>query len=98
MNTLTKTHARLTKLVGLPGGIVEPFGARGAGPIVEGYEVKGYFDNLPTVGHPFLMARYESNGVRVPGIFTTSPVAKVEEDEKGVTFETHNSKYRLEYL
>jgi hypothetical protein len=69
--------------------------------IFEGYTIKGVTMNgLPEAGHPFVVARSERNGVRVNGIFTTSPVtATVHWAATGVVrFETANSEYRLEYV
>lgn len=84
-------NARLTKLSTRPEGTVDPEGSP-TGPIGDGYTVLGAYDKPPTVGQPFAMWRYERNGVKVFGQFTTSPVTKVYDGG----FETENSVYKLE--
>jgi hypothetical protein len=84
-------HARLTKLSTLPGATIDPEGARGQGPIEEGYYVLGYYIEEPVVGQPFRMVRYESNGVKAFGIMTTSPVVEIKDS----SFKTANSIYQL---
>lgn len=88
-------HASLTKLSTLPGATVDPFGARDRGPIEDGYFVLGFYVNPPTVGHPFVIARYNSNGVEVDGFMRTSPVEDVSLTDEGYLFRTANSTYRL---
>lgn len=87
-------HARLTKLSTLPGATVDPLGGRGLGPIGDGYEIVGHYVEPPTVGHPFQMTRYRSNGVEALGVFTTSPVTEVGP----LVFKTLNSTYELTSL
>jgi hypothetical protein len=91
-------HAKLTKVSTLPGATVDPFGARGQGPIGQDYYVKGYYLDSPTIGQPFYMTRYNSNGVEVDGLFRTSPVESVDKVDDHIVFRTMNSTYRLEAL
>jgi hypothetical protein len=68
--------------------------------IFQGYTIKGVtLNGLPEAGHPLIIARSERNGVKVNGVFQTSPVtATAHWSERGVVhFETANSEYRLEY-
>ena len=88
-------HARLTKLSTLPGATINSLGARGNGPIEEGYEIKGYYFDVPTIGQPFRMMRYESNGTKAFGIFTTSPVDAFETIDDSIVFRTANSTYQI---
>lgn len=88
-------HARLVKLSSLPGAAIDPFGARGDGPIGEGYEIKGYYFDNPVIGQPFRMMRYESNGIKAFGIFMTSPVDAFETIDDSIVFRTVNSTYQI---
>lgn len=89
------THAQLTKISTLPGATVDPFGARGNGPIEDGYFVLGYYVEPPTIGQPFVMSRYNSNGLEIDGFFRTSPVEDVSPTTDGYVFRTANSTYRI---
>lgn len=68
-------------------------------PIFEGYEIKGKVYSLPVAGERWIVARTERNGVKVNGIFTTSPVEATWHDEnaKEIVFETKNSRYFCKY-
>ncbi len=79
------THAHLTKLSSK---------ANCPAALSDGYQVKGHYERMPTVGERFVIIRYERNGVEISGILTTSPVVKVT--ARG--FETQNSRYRLKIL
>lgn len=90
------THAQLTKLATLPGAILDPNGSRVGGVIEPGYTVRGHYSTPPRMGHPFVLDRYESNGVEVPGLFTTSPVVLLSRSDDGsIGLKTVNSIYRL---
>lgn len=68
-------------------------------PITEGYEIKGTYLVAPKVGERFNVERYERNGVKMLGDFSTSPVQLVEQqDEKTWLVTTENSVYRMEHL
>jgi hypothetical protein len=92
-------HARLTKLSTLSGAVVDPLGARGAGPIDDGYTVLGYYVDAPKTGFSFQMSRYNSNGVEAAGFYITSPVELISREDSGdIGFKTANSRYRLQHL
>lgn len=89
-------HAQLTKLSTLPDADIHPAGARGLGPITDGYTVLGHYANPPKLGEHFVLNRYESNGVKVPGVYSTSPVMLISREDHGsIGFKTMNSIYRL---
>lgn len=88
-------HARLTKLSTLPGAEIDPLGARENGPIQDGYFVKGYYFDAPTIGQLFRMMRYESNGEKAFGIFMTSSVETAFQERGIITFKTRNSTYQI---
>ncbi len=92
------THARLTKLSTLPNAVIDPLGARGSGPIQDGYTVLGYYLEAPKVGSSFTIARYNSNGVEVDGFMRTSVVTEVSTRDDGYVFTTANSTYQLIHL
>jgi len=82
-------HAKLTKLSSKPN---RPSG------LSDGYYVKGDYSSAPEVGKPFLIHRYERNGVLAEGYLQTSYVLNVRKTKMGYSFETQNSKYRVRHL
>jgi len=89
-------HAKLVKLSTLPGADIDPFGARGNGPIEDGYTTLGHYGQPPKLGDRFVLYRYESNGVAADGVYTTSPVMLISREDSGnIGFKTMNSTYRL---
>jgi hypothetical protein len=58
------------------------------------YTVEGEAQDLPKVGKSFQMMRDTRNGVRMLGVFVTSPVVEVTE----TTFRTANSVYDYSLL
>jgi hypothetical protein len=93
-------HAKLVKLKTLPDAEVLPDGAGDSkGPIVDGYEVMGFYRNEPKIGASFVIARYQRNKVVVNGIMMTSGVTEiVKKTKKSITFRTLNSIYKLIHL
>lgn len=89
------THAKLIKASTLPTGEIDPLGNRGLGPIDPGHMVLGFFTDPPTIGKPFILFRYSSNGVEVAGIYRTSPVTELTGFDNGYSFATLNSTYNL---
>lgn len=93
-------HVQVTKLTRLPN---RPNGDLLAidhiGSIEEGYTLRGYM-TPPKLGEPFRVDRYERNGVKAIGQFTTSPVQKIGDiyDDGTFCIETENSVYQLEDL
>lgn len=87
-------HVQLTKIASLPD---RPDGTGAAGSITAGYVIKGYYLSL-AIGEPLTVIRYERNGEKVGGIFTTSPVKVFYGDPEGITVKTENSEYRLDFL
>lgn len=85
-------HAKLTKV----GTVDEPLHQHNI--IIAGYEVKGFYEDEPTIDDCFRLFRYEKNGEKVFGFFTSSPVKKIDKTENGYKFETFNSIYELEHL
>jgi len=86
-------HARLEKLL----EVEEPVNPD---PIIwNGYYVLGFYDARPKVGQVFTIYRYERNGVKAPGIMTTTEVTRITLDRPDeIEFETQNSRYRLTHL
>ena len=67
--------------------------------ISTGYTIKGFAPEPPEVGKRFYVDRYERNGDRIQGAFSTSLVARIYADAEGrLTFDTQNSTYRLTQL
>ena len=68
-------------------------------PIFVGYTVEGVMTHRPTVGQCFTFWRINRNGVEALGIFRTSPVLKLLENDGGnsnlISFTTQNSEYSL---
>lgn len=81
------------------GMVQDPAAPDGKHPIYEGYTIKGICTRLPEIKVPFIVIRHERNGIKVPGVFTTSPVvATAHFAARGVVrFSTANSEYRVEY-
>lgn len=95
-----KTHVKVTKLERLPdrpdGDLI---GIDERGKITEGYWIKGHCSKLPTRGERFHVDRYERNGIKIIGDFTTSPVVLTSHTDDGKTqFKTENSIYEVEVL
>ncbi len=98
-----KTHVKITKLTQLPerpnGDLIawDQFG--GNGSIVEGYWVKGHAVLPPKVGERLTVDRYERNGTKMIGEFSTSPVESVQpNDDRTLVVRTENSVYLVETL
>lgn len=63
------------------------------------YYVEGKVLVAPEVGKQFSMARDNHNGVVTAGLFQTSRITSVFDDEEGnLIFSTQNSIYKLEKL
>ena len=58
------------------------------------YTIEGNLIGEMEIGEPVTVARDTRNGVKVTGIFTTSPVQEI----KGHTFKTRNSVYNFKFL
>ncbi len=94
------THIQLTKLTRLPD---RPDGQLMAwdrfGSIEVGYVIKGHYDSPPKIGEAFIVNRYERNGVKIDGEFSTSPVQLISRTDDGKTqIQTVNSIYVMENL
>lgn len=93
-----KTHIVLTKMTRLPG---RPDGDLHTLTenllITEGYTIKGFYSDPPTIGKRFCVDRYERNGEKIEGAFSTSPVQSIERG-KVTLITTENSVYRMEEL
>lgn len=91
-----KTHIRLTKVTRLPD---RPDGdlytLDNWQSITEGYSIKGHYSVAPKVGERFHVERYERNGVKMLGDFSTSPVVSIEYG-KTTLITTQNSVYLME--
>jgi hypothetical protein len=68
-------------------------------PIFEGYTLKGTVASLPIVGERWVVLRRERNGQPILGIFTTSEVKAVWQDDQAgwARFETNNSVYDVHF-
>lgn len=55
------------------------------------YEIEGFLRAPMKVGEPLLVNRIKRNGVVIPGMFSTSPIVKIN----GHTVETANSIYQI---
>lgn len=62
------------------------------------YTLTGYLRNDVEVGERLVVARDTRNGVKMQGIFSTSPVQDIELFPGGMLFHTENSVYRLEWI
>jgi hypothetical protein len=58
------------------------------------YWLEGYLNEEPEVGKSVVVQREVRNGIKVGGIFISTPVVKILENG----FETKNSIYKIEYL
>lgn len=63
-----------------------------------GYWVKGYLLEDIRAGNSIVLARDERNGVRIDGIFSTSPVVVFEDGAGTAIAYTENSIYSVEAL
>jgi len=97
-----KTHIRLTKITRLPdrpnGDLMPADSHTERGAIVEGYTIRGFYTEPPTIGKRFCVDRYERNGVKIEGEFSTSPVDGFDRKEGYILITTENSVYRMEEL
>lgn len=93
-----KFHGILTKLSTLPNAQLDPNGAATGGIINDGYIVKGYYNEPPTLDKAFSIFRYERNGIKADGIMTTSAVRRISCFNNQIEFHTDNSIYKLEIL
>lgn len=93
------THIRLTKITRLPD---RPDGdlytLDNWQPIQIDYTIKGHHSVAPKIGERFHVERYERNGVKILGDFSTSPVQSIEYGEKTMLITTQNSVYKMEEL
>ena len=65
----------------------------------EGYWLMGQLAAEIKVGKPVLVARHVRNGVKIFGIFNTSPIKKIVPEGEGVLhLHTHNSVYKVEFI
>ena len=71
--------------------------ADGFSPPIE-YYIEGIPDRPPLKGTYFSMLRDNRNGVKVLGVFRSSPIVDVDEGEDFTLFSTLNSVYKLEKL
>ena len=62
------------------------------------YYIEGIPDRPPLKGTSFSMLRDNRNGVKVLGVFRSSPIVDVNEGEDFTLFTTMNSIYKLEKL
>jgi len=58
------------------------------------YTIEGNLIGEMEIGEPVIVARDTRNGVKVSGMFTTSPVQEIN----GRTFKTRNSVYHFKFL
>lgn len=97
-----KTHIRLTKVTRLPdrpnGDLLPADSHTERGAIVEGYAIKGFYSEPPTIGKHFHVDRYERNGVQIQGMFSTSLVYGLHKKDGYTLITTENSVYRMEEL
>lgn len=97
-----KTHIRLTKVTRLPdrpdGDLLPADSHTERGAIVEGYTIKGFYSEPPAIGKRFYVDRYERNGIKVEGEFSTSPVWDVEVKGDKTAITTQNSIYLMETI
>jgi len=97
-----KTHIRLTKVTRLPdrpdGDLMPSDLSIERGAIIEGYTIMGFYTEPPTIGKRFCVDRYERNGVKIEGEFSTSPVWDVEVKGDKTAITTQNSIYLMEEL
>lgn len=93
-------HISLTKLSRLPdcpNGVLVTEG--GESSIEVDYTIRGHYYEAPKRGQPFVVSRYERNGVPIYGVFTTSPVQLISRNDNGdLGIKTENSIYLMKTL
>jgi hypothetical protein len=62
------------------------------------YYVEGIPFDMPQINKSFLMYRENRNGIKVPGVFTSSPVSAISTKDGKYIFTTNNSVYLMEEL
>lgn len=80
-------------------GSLTPTGVRALSKIYIGYCIKGYVFSPLCTGESFRVIRTECNGVTKDGIFITSIVKSIKEQEKDeILVHTMNSTYEIKRL
>ncbi len=86
---------------------LDKLSAQRDGPLPTGYWCKGFLMEEPTIGHTLRMLRIERakqrpdevEPVKVAGLYVSSPVRELIENEDGsVTAHTQNSSWRITLL